>query len=351
MSNKESIVEQKTIGINIGTEGTFSNTELVDGKIQLKKLQEGSNEFSSMGFWTSNIIDIGDNFKDYGKVIITHTNTDNSRISVTTRSSSNSINFSQWTKIGEDGTILSLKNRYMQLRIELYAGTTISDIVLDSSLIGDNNFVENAIYRQSSYQIPTLTSNAPTATGFPFAESSYGGGNDIWRAFDNTTAHYITANSKPLGFIGYSFTNSVKVVKYLLQSTNISNQTTMIKDWVLEGSNDTTNGTDGAWEILDTRSNQVWTMAQVREYPIDNKKEYKAYRVRWSSNNGHASLSSIGELNFQSATVESVQLKRDYNYDMTKDESWTEEGSLHRKGITRDEWTRIDKLNVVKKVI
>lgn len=347
MSSQGGIIEQKTIGINIGTDGSFSRTELVDGKIQLKLEHPDTQEYYKMGIWQSQIINIGDNFKDYGKVILTNTNEKGSSVKIYTRSSLDGVNFTPWQETSSEGDILSPKNRFVQIRLDLYAGATIETIkITGESFEEANPFVEKTVYEQGSYQIPTLTSNAPTTFGFPFAESSYGGGNDIWRAFDNTTAHYTTANSKPLGFIGYSFTNPVKIVKYLLQSTNISNQSTMIKDWVFEGSNNTTNGADGTWEILDTRSDQVWTMAQVREYSIENEKEYKAYRVKWSANNGHASLSSIGELNFQSATIENIQLKRNYNYDMVQDTAWTDTGSLHRKSITSSEWLKIDRLDV-----
>lgn len=48
-------------------------------------------------------------------------------------------------------------------------------------------------------------------------------------------------------------------------------------------------------------------------------------------------------------TNNGLRLKREYNFDMTLDTSWSEEGSLHRKNITRDEWVRIDKMNVLIK--
>ena len=53
---------------------------------------------------------------------------------------------------------------------------------------------------------------------------------------------------------------------------------------------------------------------------------------------------------FVEADNTGIKLKRDYKYDMSLDTAWTEEGSLHRKLITRDEWVRIDKMNVLQKV-
>lgn len=350
MPTQGGIVEQKTIGINIGTEGTFSNTELVDGKIQLKKSQEGSNDFSPMGFWTSNIIDIGDNFKDYGKVIITHTNTDNSRISVTTRSSSNSINFSQWTKIGEDGSILSPKNRYMQLRIELYAGTSIAEIKVENKeYVENNSFIENTTYLEGRYITPTLTSNTSSPLGFAFAETENSPTYVAWRAFDKRNVNwYSTATGNITGFLGFCFFNeSYLVTQYKVRDAGTP-FTIMPKDWFLEGSNDTTNGTDGKWEVLDSQTNQIWESTNTDKiYSITKSNgRYKAFRLRWTTNNGNTGSTRIGELDFFSPAQTALQLKREYKYNMTKDSTWSDTGSLHSKNITRDEWLRIDRLDV-----
>lgn len=45
-----------------------------------------------------------------------------------------------------------------------------------------------------------------------------------------------------------------------------------------------------------------------------------------------------------------LRIKRDYDYDMALDSNWNEEGSLHRRKITRNDWTRVDRLNVRKLV-
>lgn len=48
-------------------------------------------------------------------------------------------------------------------------------------------------------------------------------------------------------------------------------------------------------------------------------------------------------------TSNGIRIKRKYSWDMTKDDTWSDEGSLHRKKITRDDWARIDKISVVEK--
>jgi hypothetical protein len=41
-----------------------------------------------------------------------------------------------------------------------------------------------------------------------------------------------------------------------------------------------------------------------------------------------------------------VKIKHDYEYQMTKDNTWSEDGTLHRKLITRSDWAKIGRLQV-----
>lgn len=55
-----------------------------------------------------------------------------------------------------------------------------------------------------------------------------------------------------------------------------------LKDWEFAGSNDGTN-----WEVLDTRSGEVWNgRNETREFEINNSNAYKFYRITMFSNNG-----------------------------------------------------------------
>lgn len=58
---------------------------------------------------------------------------------------------------------------------------------------------------------------------------------------------------------------------------------------------------------------------------------------------------SLFEPNHFVETSNGLRLKREYEYDMTLDSTWSDTGGLHRKKITRDEWVSIDKLKVVSK--
>lgn len=50
-------------------------------------------------------------------------------------------------------------------------------------------------------------------------------------------------------------------------------------------------------------------------------------------------------------TTNGLRLKRNYEWELTKDATWSDTGTLHRKVISRNEWLRLDKLNVVEKVV
>lgn len=45
-------------------------------------------------------------------------------------------------------------------------------------------------------------------------------------------------------------------------------------------------------------------------------------------------------------TGESLKLKKDFLYDLNKDNSWSEEGSLHRKKMDKNNWGRIDSMEI-----
>lgn len=50
-------------------------------------------------------------------------------------------------------------------------------------------------------------------------------------------------------------------------------------------------------------------------------------------------------------TSNGLRLKRNYEFNMELNNSWTGEGSLHTKRVTRAEWLRIDKMNVISKEV
>lgn len=142
MSTQGGIIERKEIGIGISLIGEFNNVEVIDGKLQLKKLNQ--NSYYENGYFISRTIDIGDNFKEFDNIISTIESVDDTLVKISTRTSSDDNSFSTWEYLNEDNKINSPKNRYIQLRIELNSikATTEKDIPLSDYVEGNNNFVE-----------------------------------------------------------------------------------------------------------------------------------------------------------------------------------------------------------------
>lgn len=119
-------IEQKSIGLKFGVEGsgTFENTELINGIVQLIEVDKDWDEnpvYIHTGSWTSDIIDIGDNFSAYGKVFTSFATLDSYTTIIHSRTSSDGIDFEEWKLADEDGTINSTKNQFIQVRIVLHA--------------------------------------------------------------------------------------------------------------------------------------------------------------------------------------------------------------------------------------
>lgn len=80
--------------------------------------------------------------------------------------------------------------------------------------------------------------------------------------------------------VGLQFgTGFVSTGYYLWGRTDTPSQTP--KDWTFQGSNDSTNGTDGTWTTLDTRSGQ--TSPNGTHYTFSNSTAYSRYRLNVSA--------------------------------------------------------------------
>lgn len=355
-------LERKEIGLSIGVSGTHDRTKINKdtGYLELVDIDvdgQGKPIYVEQGSWTSDVIDLGDNFQAFEKVFTNSISTGASSFAVLTRVSSNNYEWSDWTPIAEDGTIQSNTKQYIQVRIDLFAGFVTDVFLIANSDFEKNEFVEEKEIRAGSYITPTLTSNTSSPLGFAFSTVATSGNTyDAWKVFDKANiSHFQTAvNQHSTGAVGFIFnSNAFSISQYLVRSVPVlASLNITVKSWFLEGSNNTTNGTDGTWELLDSQINQTWTgINQDKIFTISKTNEYKAFRLRWTANSGNASYTGIGELDFFTPAQTALQLKRDYNYDMTVDESWTEIGSLHRKSVTRNEWLKIDRLDVKSKEV
>lgn len=347
--------EKKEIGLSIGVSGTHDRTKINKdtGYLELVDIDvdgEGKPIYVEQGSWTSDVIDLGDIFQDFDKVFTDNTVNGASSFAVLTRVSSNNFDWSDWTPIAEDGTIQSDTKQYIQVRIDLFAGFVSDIFIIAKSDFEKNEFVEEKEIRAGSYIIPTLTSNTSSPLGFAFsqnepASSSY----QAYQAFNKSNSSRYQTIVPKTGYIGFAFLSErFSISKYTVRGTSSAVYATAnVKNWSIEGSNNTTNGSDGTWDILDTQINQTWSSVnQDKFFEIPKTKKYKAFRLRWTDNNGHATFTEMGELDFFSSVQTALQLKRNYNYEMIQDSTWSDTGSLHRKKITRDDWARIDRLEV-----
>lgn len=142
-------IETKQIGLPIENKGTYFNTSFDEatGTIGLKKTYVDANNlpvYKEEGYWISEIIDLKDKFDSYEKVFTTHTDYGASSIAIYTRTSTDNTAWSEWKAIAYDGSILSPINRYVQVKIEFYAGF-ITDVYLapKADFMGENMFVED----------------------------------------------------------------------------------------------------------------------------------------------------------------------------------------------------------------
>ena len=352
-------LESKEIGLSIGLSGTHYNTKIdtETGYLTLKSTDVdsfGNPVYADEGYWISDVINLGDKFADFDKFFTTETVNGTSSFSVQTRTSDNGYDWSEWVAIAMDGAIQSDTKQYIQVRIDLYAGFVNDIFIINKNEYTENNkYTENITIEEEYYAVPTLTSSTST-TGFSFSETYYSATYPNWKAFDeNDSTDYLTASGTITGFLGYCFTNKTSIKGYKLKSSATSSRVNaMPKNWVIEGSSNTTDGIDGNWDVIDERTNQTWsTVKKEVVYEINGiSKKYNAFRIKWTENNGYANYTAISSLNFLVPKKDILKLKREYEFDMTLDETWTKEGSLHRKLIKRDDWVRIDKLNILEKI-
>lgn len=143
--------------------------------------------------------------------------------------------------------------------------------------------------------VPTMT-DYTSPSGEVIESGNYNDNNEGYRAFndniDGSSSAWISAN--PVCWLGYHNTESKIVNKYRITSRDFSNADTISpKDWTFEGSND--GGT--TWDVLHTVTDETgWTQQETREYTFDNEVSYSSFRINITSNNGHGTYSSIGEL-------------------------------------------------------
>ncbi|MFF3145803.1 discoidin domain-containing protein [Streptomyces sp. NPDC057927] len=147
---------------------------------------------------------------------------------------------------------------------------------------------------------PKMTSNT-APSGKAFCKDFLNSGYQPFFAFnqtDDSEGYCSGSTSKGVGYIGYEFPTVKVIGKYILRSGSGSAYIKkMPKDWTFEGSNDSTNGDDGTWDVLDKQVNQSWiNVSTDKTYLTNIKKPYKMYRLIFTSNSdNNTSYTNLNE--------------------------------------------------------
>lgn len=134
---------------------------------------------------------------------------------------------------------------------------------------------------------PSMTSNTtPSGTA---ADSS--GHADAWRVFDGDITSESTTITAKSGWYSYTFPGSTAKVAdaYWIIASDVY-PSACPTTWTFDGYDGT------SWTVLDTRRGETgWGRSEQRYFEFVNETAYRAYRLKWSNNDGN-SYSYIAEL-------------------------------------------------------
>lgn len=142
------------------TGGTYMNTEIVNGKLQLTMVDSVS--YHKTGSYESPVMDLGDNFKELYKVEEVFNVPTSTGKKVYVASSADGLSFSEYLQLNSDGTIATPSGRYVKIRVDLTAGgSTKETLVHDFTAEERSAFQENehivfdgAAKFKTDYQLP-----------------------------------------------------------------------------------------------------------------------------------------------------------------------------------------------------
>lgn len=156
-------------------------------------------------------------------------------------------------------------------------GTTVTEHTL-SNVVNGILDPDGANNTSTTSIVPTKTANDSSIFSSSVASTS----NATFKAFNNIFSdglpwYALTGTNE---YIGYIHSSSIIVNKYTITSANTANSVRNPKDFELRGSNDTTNGIDGTWAVLDSRIGETsWTEYETRTFTFINSTPYKAYKL------------------------------------------------------------------------
>ncbi|RTL04945.1 hypothetical protein EKK58_09060, partial [Candidatus Dependentiae bacterium] len=147
--------------------------------------------------------------------------------------------------------------------------TTRLDLVNSS---GFNTAVAGVVDNspQGGALVPLMTSNsAPSGTAS--ASSSYGGGYEAYRAFDQSQANAWLSSAGSTGWLEYQFPSAKTVSHYSIRID--AENTRAPTAFTFEGYNGST------WDVLDTRSSISWVAGEIKFFALASNQTYTRFRV------------------------------------------------------------------------
>lgn len=180
-------------------------------------------------------------------------------------------------------------------------GQTAAQIQTDLRTLGGNY---GAVVVKGESAAPSAGTSLATG-GTPFASSEFGAG-ETANAFDGSTGSSWSAGTDVLpAWLGYDLGvgNAAIVTSYKVfdSSGNTRNPT----NWQFQGSNDSTNGSDGTWDTLDTKTGADFTSGSV-EATFANSTAYRFYRLYITAIASPGNLPEVQELEFYAPAVGSA---------------------------------------------
>lgn len=169
-----------------------------------------------------------------------------------------------------------------------FLGKIIKDIYIPNGIYESNTIdlgnspKKISIYQDDRSLVPKMNSYADPE-GLVFASDYYTHINEPrypWLAFNQEPSDFW--NSEGVGgYVGYKFKTPKVVTKISMTARNDSSPNRTPSSFLVQASNDTTDGHDGNWfDIQRVYGENDWALGEIREFDIDNRNLYNAYRVK-----------------------------------------------------------------------
>ncbi|NBD07942.1 MULTISPECIES: SBBP repeat-containing protein [Corallococcus] len=128
--------------------------------------------------------------------------------------------------------------------------------------------------------VPVMTGPS-TPSGAVTRSGVYSADYEAWKAFDNATTMWISAEGQAPAWIAYQPSTTTTIHRYALEFWNGPGLTSRApKNWTFDGWNGST------WTVLDTRTNQSsWTGNDRREFTLAAPASYIKYRLNVTDDN------------------------------------------------------------------